>query len=299
MCLSSVYKEFALGEEEIDVVYLNGWVSVFQSLFAIPLCIPSAMLIKLPINDITLNLYNGFLCNIGINSVLESTPEMPADDCEYAPFYVWTYIFFNVIYNILIIVILKYGSANILWLSSTVIVPFSNVAFSLPFIPNNQPLQFVDVIGLVIIMLGLIVYRFTSALLNIWNMITGVTTKEDLEIDKLAKSIALETEQKQTKYIGLNQIEAINTLIDSRVLNAQKVQLFRTPNQIRGTFLVRLGIPPSPLITMGPVGKSPVFNSKSFKTTPRIQSPLAPGSRRMKENDYEPKEVTKRRPAEI
>ena len=38
---SSVYKEKALGEVDIDVVYLNGWVAIFQCLIAIPLCIPS------------------------------------------------------------------------------------------------------------------------------------------------------------------------------------------------------------------------------------------------------------------
>ena len=30
MCLSSVYKEKALGDDDMDVVYLNGWVAVFQ-----------------------------------------------------------------------------------------------------------------------------------------------------------------------------------------------------------------------------------------------------------------------------
>jgi drug/metabolite transporter (DMT)-like permease len=38
---SSVYKEKALGEVDIDVVYLNGWVAIFQCIIAIPLCIPS------------------------------------------------------------------------------------------------------------------------------------------------------------------------------------------------------------------------------------------------------------------
>lgn len=38
---SSVYKEKALGEVDIDVVYLNGWVAIFQCLIAFPLCIPS------------------------------------------------------------------------------------------------------------------------------------------------------------------------------------------------------------------------------------------------------------------
>ena len=30
MALSSVYKEIALGEREVDPMYLNGWVAIFQ-----------------------------------------------------------------------------------------------------------------------------------------------------------------------------------------------------------------------------------------------------------------------------
>ena len=56
MCLSSVYKEKALGEVDIDVVYLNGWVSVFQSLVAIPLSIPSAYASGMTIDDIIPNM---------------------------------------------------------------------------------------------------------------------------------------------------------------------------------------------------------------------------------------------------
>ena len=56
MCLSSVYKEQALGELEIDIIYLNGWVAVFQSLFAIPLCLPSSLVINLPFNEIMPNM---------------------------------------------------------------------------------------------------------------------------------------------------------------------------------------------------------------------------------------------------
>ncbi len=39
----SVYKEKALGDVDIDPVYLNGWVAVYQFLFSIPLLIPSAI----------------------------------------------------------------------------------------------------------------------------------------------------------------------------------------------------------------------------------------------------------------
>ena len=31
MCLSSVYKEKALGEQDVGVIFLNGWVAVFQT----------------------------------------------------------------------------------------------------------------------------------------------------------------------------------------------------------------------------------------------------------------------------
>jgi len=49
---SNVYKEKALGELDIDVTYLNGWVSLFQFLFAIPLVIPSAWASNLTVKEI-------------------------------------------------------------------------------------------------------------------------------------------------------------------------------------------------------------------------------------------------------
>jgi hypothetical protein len=60
----------------------------------------------------------------------------------------------------LIILILKFGSANILWLAMTIMVPLGNVAFALPFMPGNMPLQLNDILALVIIMAGLFIYRF-------------------------------------------------------------------------------------------------------------------------------------------
>jgi len=264
MTLSSVYKEFALGEEEIDVVYLNYWVAIYQAVISIPLSIPSALLINLPLDQVISNFYGGLLCSFGINTVTEPTATMIVDDCASAPIFWWTYIFFNVFYNVLIIVILKYGSANILWLSSTVIVPMSNVAFSLPFMPNSQPLQSIDLVGLTVIMSGLVIYRFTPAIFTLWQTLTGAMTKEELEAEELARSIAASSERKQFKFLGLNQIEAVNTLMDYRVMSAQKKQLRRSPEQIRSTFLVRLGIPPSPLISMD-------SRSPSMRTTPRLQ----------------------------
>lgn len=157
MTLSSVYKEKALGDQEIDVVYLNGYVALYQFIVSIPLGIPAAYAMGLDIQEIPMNLRNGFLCYIGMNSI-------PSDECASAPGFVNTYIAFNIMYNILIILILKYGSSNLLWLAMTIMVPLGNVAFSLPVVPGYRPLSPADIAGLVVIMVGLIIYRFWAKL---------------------------------------------------------------------------------------------------------------------------------------
>lgn len=251
MCLSSVYKEQALGETEIDIMYLNGWVAVFQSLFAIPLCLPSAQVINIAFSEIIPNMYGGAKCLMGINSITDRPDIHQNDACEMAPLYVSLYLAFNVVYNILIVVILKHGSANILWMASTVIVPLSDIAFSLKFMPGSRPLHFMDLVGLVVIMLGLIVYRFTPLIVDLVGRLTGKRDEDELEEEKLSRQLSKKAESKQTKYVGLNQIEALQTLIDSRIVKeVTKKDLYRTPGQIRGNLLVKLGIPPSPMIAM-------------------------------------------------
>lgn len=86
-----------------------------------------------------------------------------SDRCNpQAPEFVNIYLVFNQFYNLLIILILKYGSANLLYLALTLMVPLGNVAFTLPFIPQNAPLQSTDIIGLVVICFGLGTYRFAA-----------------------------------------------------------------------------------------------------------------------------------------
>jgi hypothetical protein len=269
MCLSSVYKEKALGEVDINVVYLNGWVAIFQTLFAIPLCFPSAYIINMPFDQILPNMYHGMFCLMGINTVTAENigPNQVIDNCEMAPYYVGTYFFFNIIFNILIILILKHGSANILFMSSTVIVPLSNIVFSLKITPGHQPMKVTDVYGLLIIMGGLIVYRFYDSIIDFYNVFISSKklTKEEEIIKKKAKLIEKEITSKQTKMIGINQVETLNTIMSTRIITAQKHNLFRTPQQARGAFLHRLGIPPSPKVQKSPSGgyqMSPSFNNK-------------------------------------
>lgn len=174
MALSSVYKEIALGETELDAVYLNGWVAVFQFAFSCVLAVPSALASDPPVQiaDLPDNLINGLRCYVGINSVTcdsENDDDCEADDCmPQAPMFVNIYLVFNQFYNLLIILILKYGSANLLYLALTLMVPLGNVAFTLPFVPESQALRPTDIVGLVVICSGLGCYRFAAKLVAMY-----------------------------------------------------------------------------------------------------------------------------------
>lgn len=165
MCLSSVYKEKALGDVDLDPIYLNGWIAVYQFIASFPLLIPGAFASQVPIDDLPQNLWDGARCLAGQNSILhKESSSTHIDDCKMSPVYVCAYIAFNLNYNILIILILKYGSANVLWLAMTVMVPLANISFSLDFMPNSKPLTAFDIAGLCIIMFGLVMYRFFGPL---------------------------------------------------------------------------------------------------------------------------------------
>jgi hypothetical protein len=274
MCLSSVYKEKALGEMEIDVVYLNGWVAIYQFLFALPLCIPSSQVINMALSEIMPNMYGGALCWFGINTIAHGNPNgLPVDDCSDAPLFVTAYLCFNIVFNILIVIILKHGSANIMWMASTVIVPLSNVAFSLQIMPGHKPLNTFDIIGLFVIMSGLVLYRFMGQIISYIEKLSGRHgTMDSAEEERKVRQIGKKIERKNSKYIGINQIEALNSLIDTRVWRAQKQALFRTPQQIRGSLFLRLGIPPSPLVSM-PRG---IGEKRSAISSSYLKSPMIP-----------------------
>ena len=177
--LSTVYKEIALGETELDPMYLNGWIAVFQFGFAIILCIPSSYTSEppVPVVDLPENIWNGLKCYVGINSLTCPTAtdgsslatDCTPDDCSNSPLYVNLYLMFNQVYNLLIILIIRYGSANLLFLALTIMVPLGNCAFTLDFVPGHKPLQVTDIIGLVIICSGLVCYRFAATILQMFS----------------------------------------------------------------------------------------------------------------------------------
>ena len=108
-----------------------------------------------------------------------------------------------------------------------------------------------DVAGLFIILFGLVLYRFMGQISTYIRRHSGMEAMDDVAAEERARLVGIKAESRQTCYVGLNQIEALNTLIDTRVWREQRQALYRSPQQIRGSFLVRLGIPPSPLVSFG------------------------------------------------
>ena len=152
---------------DIDVAYLNGWVSLFQCLCGIPLALPAAWATNLTASEIPQNMYDGAKCAMGYSFefVSETSEDVMYHDCSRAPFYVTCYLFFNLALNILMVLILKHGSAAILAMSSTILVPLGNFAFSLNFIPGHKPQRPSDLAGLFVIMMGLLMFRYFERVL--------------------------------------------------------------------------------------------------------------------------------------
>ena len=155
------------------VVIQAGLVGAWQTFFSLLLSIPLAPMTGLSVEDLPGYFYDGFMCVCGYNTILESTPERPADTCESAPILVFILVIANTGFQFLITLILRYGTANMLRMSSAIMVPTCNVAFSLPEIPHSVPMSPTDLWGLIFVMSGLIVYRFINEVYGIINKILG------------------------------------------------------------------------------------------------------------------------------
>jgi hypothetical protein len=98
-------------------------------------------------------------------------------------------------------------------------------------------------------MFGLVLYRFMN---SITSCFSAKASPDDDDSLRTVRAITNKAEARQSKYVGFNQIEALNSLIDTRVMKERKVAFYRSPQQIRGSLLLRLGIPPSPLFSISP-----------------------------------------------
>jgi drug/metabolite transporter (DMT)-like permease len=164
MTLSTIYKQIALGDgTDLDPVYLNGWIAVFQTLFSLVLAFPAGMSSSPSVQpmDLPQNIWDGIQCYLGHGTV--DTGCHPDSLCSFhASLFVNVCLLCNLVYTFFMMFVLKYGSSALLFLALTLIVPIGNVAFSLPFMPGSQPMHTSDLVALAVIMCGLVLYRFSD-----------------------------------------------------------------------------------------------------------------------------------------
>lgn len=172
MTLSSLYKEMVLFKIELDAFYLNGWTSFFQFFYSLILAIPAGMASSPPVSpeELPQNMKDAWKCYFYGTGTID-TGCHPDDSCGHA-FWLFNLTFvLIVVYTVLTVYLLKYGSTSLFYLALTITVPLGNLAFCLPITPGYTPMHVSDIIGLLVIVAGLILYRSFSA------------SQEDLNVD--------------------------------------------------------------------------------------------------------------------
>jgi hypothetical protein len=144
---------------------VNAWVALFQTL-ATPILLPLTSVpgfSDVPLNQVPAEFWNGAKCFVGINTYI-------GDRCDTRMvwLHVCVYLFINIFYNIFLLMVIKFGSASLLYISSALILPLANISFTMPWIMDEFPdsfkkysssLSVYDIVGLVVILVGLVLYR--------------------------------------------------------------------------------------------------------------------------------------------
>jgi hypothetical protein len=158
--LSFVFKEKMLDDQEVDIWWMNLWISVWQFLFGI-LMFP-IMLLPLSGSDLTIKasdvgsyFNDAFKCQFaGINS-------RPNDQCENNLLYLIIYNIISTFINILMFMMIKEGSATYYMIINTVKLPiqawlgsFKSIAGS-----NYSPININNLFSFVLLAVSTVVYN--------------------------------------------------------------------------------------------------------------------------------------------
>lgn len=185
--LSGVYKEIAFREvEDMDVWWLNGWVVLYQFLIGLLYAPLAAVMSDVSIADIPENLWQGMKCVFaGTNFVKDGEDDCSSetdcggdgdeccDSCDGSIDTVssmpaigglFLYMAFNLTYNILLVLVIKHGSAALMYIASTVVLPLGSLCFTIPAFLGEHADSFTayDGAGLSVVLIGLIIYRFVG-----------------------------------------------------------------------------------------------------------------------------------------
>lgn len=156
--ISYIYKEIIFKDVNMNIFYLMAHDTNFQFLFNLaftPVDAIPGFGSSSSFADVYTNLYYGFLCFFGINS-------LPGDDCQGTWFLLIEYAFFNIGINLCMLFLLQQDSAAFMFLAMTITIPVANICFSFKWVmgDNATPLSWYDIVALIIIVLGLLCYQF-------------------------------------------------------------------------------------------------------------------------------------------
>jgi uncharacterized membrane protein len=157
--MSTVYKQVALQTaSSMDPIVISGWVSLFQFVCGLFLVIPSGLVSSPRVHPLEIgsNWLDGMGCLFAkINSVDSGCHP---DDCSKAALWVHVSLVNSAVYVLSMLFVLKYGSCDLMYLGLTLVVPLGHLAFD---IHNSfSELRAYDIAGLVILVAGLVLYRF-------------------------------------------------------------------------------------------------------------------------------------------
>lgn len=194
---SAVYKDLVFSDEmqiKMDVNYLQAWVAVWQlglGMLLIPLNTLSFLgATRVSWSQLLPSLVNGGKCMAGINSITQhciprhallsttasayATPFSsssllptsialgPCDACtEVTWVIVSVYLLFNMTMAVMTVLVIKHGSASLMYMVATLRLPLLQMFFSLELI--QQPpdtIRWNDIVGLLLTMAGLVAYRW-------------------------------------------------------------------------------------------------------------------------------------------
>ena len=153
---SNIYKEQQMKVHNMHEVHTSTLVSFYQLwigfCFVPLLALPA--LGGLSWGQMSSQMSDGFTCFLGTN------PNDPADDCSHSAYILLLYIVLNFVYNVLLLVVTKRGSAVLLVVSQALSLPLTNIAFTLrPLMgPDVEPLSILDLVGIVLVCIGFLAY---------------------------------------------------------------------------------------------------------------------------------------------
>eukprot|EP01025_Chloroclados_australasicus_P031646 TRINITY_DN3198_c0_g1_i1.p1 TRINITY_DN3198_c0_g1~~TRINITY_DN3198_c0_g1_i1.p1 ORF type:complete len:344 (+),score=26.20 TRINITY_DN3198_c0_g1_i1:106-1137(+) len=138
----------------LDLFVVNTWSSISQGIFTILFIPILSQLRGIPLSQLPAYVRDGSQCFMGITPVC-------GGDCTGAPLLPLLYVAVNIVFNVVVLYILRTAGSLVLSLAASALVPFTIWAFTfnLPLLGTSAPLGSNFIFGASGLLLGLIVYN--------------------------------------------------------------------------------------------------------------------------------------------